>query len=157
MRENSRTRICAKLNFILDQLLRQNFTQTNNGLFPNNSSEIPTNMQSPINGTYNTETIGWHHDVDTAALLLLAPAFVALLSITIVLATLYRRRTSTQVQGQNDFDASDILHVISAAAAGGLQGNYDHLTDPQYTDVFVRWGKVESTGKLGLVESTRNY
>ncbi|TFK73336.1 hypothetical protein BDN72DRAFT_197586 [Pluteus cervinus] len=141
-------------------LLRASYTETNNSLFVNDTdtSAIPPSFQIPTNGTYYTETIGWYQHTSAVPGVLLAPTFVSLSSILIILITLYKTRRFLEVDEQDYFDAGNILHVMAAAGAGGLPGDFpayskDKKVYLEYSQgVNVRLGHVEGTGRVGFVQ-----
>jgi hypothetical protein len=106
------------------QFLRTVYTQDDNGLYPGGDSAIPPSMRIPTNGTYAATTVGWHQATEISGSMLLAPTVVSLLSIIIVVATLISKGRNKEPDGNRYFDPGDILHVISAASAGGMQTRF---------------------------------
>ncbi|CAA7267201.1 unnamed protein product [Cyclocybe aegerita] len=102
-------------------MLRMVFTQYGNGLYPGGSSTIPESMRLNINGTHRATTIGWHQARETAASVLIAPTFVSVVSILIIVATLASKGRNREPEASHYFDPGDILHIISASAAGGMK------------------------------------
>ncbi|KDR69960.1 hypothetical protein GALMADRAFT_128086 [Galerina marginata CBS 339.88] len=100
-------------------LLRTAYTQDDNGLFANGGSTSPDDMRVATNGTHFVTTIGWHQDPATSAGILVAPTFVSLLAILIVIVTLIKTRNHPEPRESHYFDPGDILHIISASTAGG--------------------------------------
>jgi hypothetical protein len=78
-------------------------------------------MRMATNGTFSATTVGWHQAPETAGGILIAPTFVALVSILIIVATLAAKSRNKEPDTNRYFDPSDILHIISAASAGGMQ------------------------------------
>ena len=103
------------------QLLRTVYTQNDNGLYPGGASDIPQSMRIATNGTFSAMTMGWHQATETAGGILIAPTFVSVISILIVVATLVAKGRNKEPDTNRYFDPGDILHVISAASAGGMQ------------------------------------
>ncbi|PPQ87167.1 hypothetical protein CVT24_007316 [Panaeolus cyanescens] len=105
-------------------VLRTVYTQDNNQLFPGGVSVIPPNMRATTNGTYFASTIGWNVDPDAAVGILLAPTLVSLAAIGVIVWTLISRHREGHGRQEHEcnyhFDPTDILHIISAASAGGL-------------------------------------
>jgi len=102
-------------------LLRSAYTQKGNGLYPGGNSTIPQSMRLATNGTYRATTIGWYQVGDTAGTVLLAPTFISVVSILIVVATLAYKRGCPESPATHSFDPGDILHIIAASSAGGLK------------------------------------
>ncbi|TFK63110.1 hypothetical protein BDN72DRAFT_902666 [Pluteus cervinus] len=144
-------------------LLRAAYTQTNisgPGLFPDNTNNIPSSMRIPVSGTYVSETVGWKQKDATIPATFIAPSIVLITSIAVVLFTFLRMRDTEIVADQDHFDAGNILHVMSAASAGGLPHNFPPFSATpeevlQYSQaVAVRLGQVKETGKIGFVHSS---
>ncbi|KAJ3516018.1 hypothetical protein NLJ89_g1392 [Agrocybe chaxingu] len=102
-------------------MLRMVFTQNGNGLYPGGNSTIPESMRLNINGTHRATTIGWHQVGGTAGSILIAPTFVSIVSILIVVVTLASKGRNQEAEASHYFDPGDILHIISASAAGGIK------------------------------------
>jgi len=81
-------------------------------------------MQIATNGTFSATTVGWHQSPETGGGILLAPTFVSSISILIVIATLAAKGRNKEPDTNRHFDPGDILHVISAASAGGMQTRF---------------------------------
>ncbi len=116
-------------------------------------------MRTLITGTFVSETVGWEQTDATVPATFTGPTLVLTVSILVTLVTLVRtRNTELVVEGQDHFDARDILHVMSASSAGGLPGNFppfsaDAGDTAQYAKgIPVRLGKVENTGRVGFVQ-----
>ena len=77
-------------------------------------------MLVTTNGTHSVTTIGWHQTPATSAGILVAPTFVSLMSMILILVTLFKRRRHPEPRTNHYFDPGDILHIMSAATAGGL-------------------------------------
>ncbi|TFK63122.1 hypothetical protein BDN72DRAFT_929206, partial [Pluteus cervinus] len=141
-------------------LLRASYTESDNGLFPGGQSDIPTPMRIPVSGVFVSETVGWKQKDATVPATFVAPTFVLTMSIIIVVITLIRTRNNELIEGQDHFDARNILHVMSASSAGGLPGDFplfsaDAGKTMQYAEgVPVQLGKIEGTGRVGFVHRT---
>ncbi|KIM46961.1 hypothetical protein M413DRAFT_23277 [Hebeloma cylindrosporum] len=80
-------------------LLRTVYTQNGNGLYPGGESVIPPSMRIATNGTYAATTVGWHQATETAG----------------------AKGRNKEPETNRHFDPGSILHIISAASAGGMQ------------------------------------
>lgn len=94
-------------------------------MFPNNT--IPSNMSTAVNGTLQSETIGWDHRSDAKVFVLLPVTLVALLSIIAIVTSIKPARLVLQdnksADGVDDaisFNFSDPMHLVFATAAGNL-------------------------------------
>ncbi|TFK63111.1 hypothetical protein BDN72DRAFT_964121 [Pluteus cervinus] len=140
-------------------ILRASYTENDNELFPGNQSVIPLPMRTPVNGTFISTTVGWKQK-DAVPVSLIAPTFVLAMSIGVVIFTLMRNYNTKIVDDQDHFDAGNILHVISASAAGGLPRNFPRFSaEPgdalRYEQsVEVRLGLLPETGTVGLLHSS---
>ena len=106
-------------------------------------------MRIAVNGTYKTDTIGWYQDPKTAPAVLLAPTLVSLLTIT-------RTSKSKEPQATHFFDPGNLLHVISASSAGGMNEPFPPFSEnPKlYSEgVQIRLTSVDGTpdGRFGFV------
>lgn len=110
-------------------LLRTAHAQEGNGLFPNGSSTPPVDMLVTTNGTHLLTTIGWHQDPKTSAGILVAPTFVCLMSMILILVVLIKKRHHPEPRANHYFDPGDILHIMSAATAGGLAHKLPSLNE----------------------------
>ena len=110
--------------FEIPQLLRTVYTQNGNGLYPGGASVIPPSMRITINGTYSTSTVGWHQATETAFAALAAPTVVSLVSILIIVYTFISKGRIKEPETNRDFNPCDVLHIISAASAGGMQKSF---------------------------------
>ena len=117
------------------------YTQKPNGLYPGGESDIPTSMRIATNGTYVATTVGWRQGTETAFGILLAPTFVSLISILIVIATLAAKGRNKEPETNRYFDPGNILHIISAASAGGMQTPFppfhENKVDDQCESVMI--------------------
>lgn len=110
-------------------LLRTAYAQDGNGLFPGGSSTPPANMLVTTIGTHTMTTIGWKQDPATSAGILVAPTFVSLMSMILILVTLIGKRRHPEPRTNHYFDPGDILHIMSAATAGGLANKLPSLDE----------------------------
>ncbi|TFK73516.1 hypothetical protein BDN72DRAFT_919749 [Pluteus cervinus] len=140
-------------------LLRASYTETNNQLFPNGTSDIPKSMRMRTNGTFVAETAGWQQRDAVVPAALLAPTFVTVLSIVLAVIAVLRTRNADIADDQDYFDPNNILHVMAAASAGGLPETFppfsadkdDYFAHGQ--SVKVRFGHVKDNGRLGFVHA----
>lgn len=111
---------------------------------------MPENLRVPLNGTYETATVGWYQDVDpgAAAATLVAPTIISVTSILIVLVTMFCTsraswkaamaripKSEADDRANGWFDPGDLLHIISASRAGGLS----EIPFPEYDDDLEGW------------------
>lgn len=143
-------------------VLRTVYTQENNGLFPGGASVIPPSMRAITNGTYYASTLGWNVDQDAAVGILLAPTAISLAAIAIVVFTLLSRHKEGHGRQEHEcnyhFDPTDILHVISAASAGGLNTPFppfheDHVAHAKGVVVTL---KPVQGGRPGFINCDKN-
>jgi len=102
-------------------LLRTAYTASGNNLYPGPSSEIPENMRAAVTGLYKTETLGFQQEKGTAEGIFIPPTCVLLASIAIAALALAQSRSAVEPDEARDFDPANALHLMAAAAAGGLQ------------------------------------
>jgi len=81
-------------------------------------------MRIATNGTYSATTVGWHQASEISGSMLFAPTAVSLFSIVIVVVALVAKGRKKEPDANCYFDPGDILHVISAASAGGMQTRF---------------------------------
>ncbi|KIM46986.1 hypothetical protein M413DRAFT_422590 [Hebeloma cylindrosporum] len=139
-------------------LLRTAYTQNDNGLFPGNASVIPPSMRIATHGTFRSETIGWYQDKDTAPGVLLAPTLILVVSILIVVITLMMTRGFNEPDGNHHFDPGNILHVIAASSAGGLQEPFPPFNEDPVafsSSVDIQLGPLDGPGgeRLGFIHA----
>ena len=112
-------------------------------------------MQIPTNGTYAATTVGWHQATEISGSMLLAPTAVSLFSILIVVATLVSKGRNKELDANRYFDPGDILHIISAASAGGMQTRFPPFHESsvdQCENVMITLASVnEGNGRPGFV------
>lgn len=90
------------------------------------SDGVPANMSIPTHGTFNTETVGWAYKGRETQWILLPGTFIALATVVVVLVALVRHPGSIPRES-GPFDPSDPLHLMAAAAAGGLHDTFHSL------------------------------
>ncbi|KAJ7438765.1 hypothetical protein FB451DRAFT_1447757 [Mycena latifolia] len=91
-----------------------------NATFPDG---VPPTMSIPTNGTFRTETLGWTYVSGTTQSILLPGTFIAFATIVLVLVALHRHAGDIP-RDSDPFDPSNPLHLIAAAAAGGLDNTF---------------------------------
>ncbi|KAJ6523950.1 hypothetical protein DFH09DRAFT_1190138 [Mycena vulgaris] len=84
----------------------------------------PSNITKSMSGTWNTQTLGWKDFSTGTTLWLLIPGFfMACSTLTLVLVAIYRH--GREMHNDTDtFDPSNPLHLMAAAAAGGLNNAF---------------------------------
>ncbi|KAJ7739238.1 hypothetical protein DFH07DRAFT_1064424 [Mycena maculata] len=92
------------------------------------SDRIPPNMSIPTNGTLFTETLGWSYGVSITRWVLVPGTLIAFCTICIVSVALYRH-VGDLPREPNQFDPSNPLHLMVAAAAGGLNNTFRGLSN----------------------------
>jgi len=115
-------------------------------------------MRIATNGTFRSEAFGWFQDKDTAPGVLLAPTFILLGSILIVVLTLMMTRGFNEPDGNHHFDPGNILHVIAASSAGGMQEPFPPFNEDQVEfsqSVDIQLGPLDGPGgeRLGFVHA----
>ncbi|KAJ7076646.1 hypothetical protein B0H15DRAFT_863429 [Mycena belliarum] len=86
-------------------------------------AEMPDDMMKPTTGVFRTETLGWMYASSTTRWVLVPGTLLALATIFVVMFALYRH--AGDLAGDSDrFDPSDPLHLVAAAAAGGLNNAF---------------------------------
>ncbi|KAF7371623.1 Protein arginine N-methyltransferase [Mycena venus] len=87
---------------------------------------VPSNITIPTYGMLHTETFGWDYASQSTCWVLVPGTLIALATIVVVGMALYRDVGNvTRATGQ--FDPSDPLRLIAAAAAGGLNNAFTGL------------------------------
>ncbi|KAF8645284.1 hypothetical protein AX16_007934 [Volvariella volvacea WC 439] len=144
---------------LLGTLVRAAYTETANMHWGEEGAPIPDEFRYSINGTFATETIGWHQNMHALPGVLLAPTLVTGVSIVLVIITLIRthRNPDRDVDGQDYFDLGNFLHIVSAASAGEFKEPFpsvkadDSEHDLHSEKIHVVLGCTMS-GELGLVQ-----
>ncbi|KAJ6629697.1 hypothetical protein B0H10DRAFT_1986334 [Mycena sp. CBHHK59/15] len=84
------------------------------------SAGVPLNITRPTSGTWDTQTRGWKHFSAGTTLWILIPGiFMASSTLTLVMVAIYRHGGEMH-SNTHTFDPSNPLHLMAAAAAGGL-------------------------------------
>ncbi|KAF7362694.1 Protein arginine N-methyltransferase [Mycena venus] len=81
----------------------------------------------PTNGTFRTETLGYTYNSGTTRWVLVPGTLVALATILIVVVAVYRH-VGDIPRESNQFDPSDPLQLMAAAAAGGLNNAFKGIS-----------------------------
>ncbi|KAJ7469333.1 hypothetical protein B0H11DRAFT_2043980 [Mycena galericulata] len=87
---------------------------------------VPLNISIPTNGTLNTETLGWTYVSRATRWVLIPGTLIALATICIVSVALYLHAGDLP-RDPDQFDPSNPLHLMAAAAAGGLNNAFRGL------------------------------
>ncbi|KAJ7467518.1 hypothetical protein FB451DRAFT_1482730 [Mycena latifolia] len=87
---------------------------------------MPSNMMIPTNGTFHTETLGWAYASGTTRWVLVPGTLIAFATIVVVIGAFYHHVGDIPKES-HQFDPSDPLHLVAAAAAGGLNNTFTGL------------------------------
>ena len=134
------------------------YTQNDNGLYPGGSSVIPPSMRIATQGIYSATTVGFRQASATAIGALIAPTIVSLISILLVI-TILATRTHEEPEDSKYFDPGDILHLISAASAGGMQKKafppFNKIKDDSCEDLMIKLGPVKGVdgSRIGFIDA----
>ena len=133
------------------------YTQNENGLYPGGSSVIPPSMQIVTHGTYSATTIGFHQATAAAVGGLIAPTVISLISILLVIV-IFSTRNHEEPEGNRHFDPGNVLHLISAASAGGMQTTtyplFNEMKDDSCKHVRIKVGPVGGVdGRIGFINA----
>jgi hypothetical protein len=132
------------------------YTQNENGLYPGGSSVIPPGMRIATHGTYSATTIGFHQATTAAFGGLIAPTFISLFSILLVIVT-FATKNHDEPEDNRYFDPGEVLHMISAASAGGMQTifpPFNEIKDVTRKDVRIKLGPVDGVdGRIGFIDA----
>ncbi|KIM38937.1 hypothetical protein M413DRAFT_29851 [Hebeloma cylindrosporum] len=138
--------------------IRTMYTQNENGLYPGGSSVIPPNMRIATHGTYSATTIGFHQATAAAVGGLIAPTVVSLISIILVIVIL-ATKSDNEAEDNRYFDPGDVLHLISAASAGGMHSTnlppFKEIKDDSCKDVRIKLGSVKGVdgSRIGFIDA----
>jgi len=115
-------------------------------------------MRIATKGTYRPETFGWFQDKATGPGVLIAPTLVLVASILIVVITLMMTRGFNEPEGNHHFDPGNILHVIAASSAGGLQEPFPPFNEDPVafsSSVDIQLGPLDGSGgeRLGFIHA----
>ncbi|KAJ7249616.1 hypothetical protein C8J57DRAFT_1239615 [Mycena rebaudengoi] len=94
---------------------------------------VPSNMIIPTNGTYYTETMGWTYTSGSTRWILVPSTVIAFSTIAIVLVALYRHGGEIR-DDKRPFDPSNPMHLMAAAAAGGLTDAFRGIEERDIKD-----------------------
>ncbi|KAJ7628159.1 hypothetical protein DFH06DRAFT_723330 [Mycena polygramma] len=89
---------------------------------------VPENITVPLHGTLHTETLGWAYVGRTTGWVLIPGTLLTLATIAVVSAALYRHVGDLPGDSHHRFDPSNPLHLMAAAAAGGLNNSFRGLS-----------------------------
>jgi hypothetical protein len=115
-------------------------------------------MRIPINGTYSANTIGFYQA--TAAVIggLIAPTVTSLISIILVIY-IFVTRDRDEPEDNRSFDPTDVVHLISAASAGGLHTTtlppFDEIKEHSFKYDMIKLGPVngeDGTSRTGFID-----
>ncbi|KAJ6461172.1 hypothetical protein C8R47DRAFT_1327535 [Mycena vitilis] len=96
----------------------------NSSAFPDG---VPTNMTQLMNGTWNAQTLGWkRYSTGTTIWIIVPGLFMACCTVALVLVAIYRHGGEMDTD-TTTFDPSNPLHLMAAAAAGGLNNVFRSL------------------------------
>lgn len=133
------------------------YTQNDNGLYPGGSSVIPQSMRIATQGIYSATTVGFHQTA-TAIGALIAPTIISLISIILVVA-IFATSSHEELEDNRYFDPGDVLHLISAASAGGMQTTtfppFNKIKDDSCKDVRIKLGSVKGVdgSRIGFIDT----
>jgi hypothetical protein len=86
------------------------------------------NISIPTQGVLHTETFGWAYGSQSTRWVLVPGTLIALATILIVALALYRHAGDISREA-GQFDPSDPLRLIAAAATGGLNSAFRGLSE----------------------------
>ena len=139
--------------FLGSQFIRTLYTQDENGLYPGGSSVIPPSMRITTTGTYSSHTYGFYQANATVIGGLISPTVTSLVSIILVIV-IFVTRNRDEPEENRSFDPGDVLHLVSAASAGGMQTTnfppFDELNENIFKDDMIRLGPVN--GRIGFID-----
>ncbi|KAJ7702771.1 hypothetical protein B0H17DRAFT_1127712 [Mycena rosella] len=140
---------------VLSQIFRACLSGIN-GTFPDG---LPADMTIPTSGTVLTQTMGWTRFSASALLFLLPGTLVALATIIVVVVALAEHAGDLP---EHVFDPSDALHLVTAAAAGGLSGAFTGTSDEEIEAaerMIIVLGAIPGRGPALFLHGTksRNY
>ena len=133
------------------------YTQNENGLYPGGSSVIPPNMRIATNGTYSATTLGFCNQATLTTIGgLIAPTVTSLISILLIIVV-FVTRNRREPEGNRYFNPGDVLHLISAASAGGMHTTtfppFDEIKDDSCKYERIKLGPVNGVeGRIGFVD-----
>ena len=114
-------------------------------------------MRIATQGIYSATTVGFHPTV-TAIGALIAPTVVSLISIILVIA-IFSTSSQEELEDNQYFDPGDVLHLISAASAGGMRTTpfppFNKIKDDSCKDVRIKLGSVKGVdgSRIGFIDA----
>ncbi|KAJ7625193.1 hypothetical protein B0H17DRAFT_1111450 [Mycena rosella] len=87
---------------------------------------VSPSMIIPTNGTFRTETLGWTYTSGATHWVLVPGTLIAVATIAVVIGALSQPAGDVPAESEQ-FDPSDPLHLMAAAAAGGLNNAFTGL------------------------------
>lgn len=112
-------------------------------------------MNVPTGEMFRSETVGWIPAAPVTILELLPRTIVAFLTIYNVVVAVSHHAGEPE---EEHFDPSDVMHLVAAAAAGGLNRVFigmeeEHIRAAE--DVYISLGTTTGRGAALLVNRTR--
>ncbi|KAJ7649381.1 hypothetical protein DFH06DRAFT_380832 [Mycena polygramma] len=90
---------------------------------------VPTNLTRPTTGTWTTQTLGWKpYSTGTTVWILVPGLFMACSTLALVIVAVWRHGPEMRTH-TTTFDPSNPLHLMAAAASGGLNGVFRSLKE----------------------------
>ncbi|KAJ7685865.1 hypothetical protein B0H17DRAFT_1181407 [Mycena rosella] len=99
-----------------------------NGTF---ADGVPANMAIPTTGTIYTQTMCWIPPTGSSGWVLVLGTVVAFITILVVIVAVAQNRHAMNPQS-DAFDPGDTMHLLSAAAAGGLEDLFEGGVDVDF-------------------------
>jgi hypothetical protein len=129
------------------------YTQDENGRYHGGSSVIPPSMQIATTGIYSATTYGFSQANATVIGGLIAPTVISLVSIIIVIVAIVTRNHE-EPEDSRSFDPGNVLHLISAASAGGMHKAtfppFDEIKEDLFRDDMISLGP--ANGRIGFID-----
>ncbi|KAJ7786743.1 hypothetical protein B0H14DRAFT_3583112 [Mycena olivaceomarginata] len=119
---------------------------------PDFLNALPSTMTVPTRGMFRSETVGWIPAAPVTILELLPGTIVALLTIYSVVVAVSRHAGEPESEY---FDPSDAMHLVAAAAAGGLNNVFFGTEEENIRaaeDVHVSLGTTPGGGVALIVD-----
>ena len=132
------------------------YTEEENGLYPGGSSVIPPSMRIATRGVYSATTVGFQQATAASVGALIAPTIISLISILLVVV-MFTTKNHEEPEDNRYFDPGDVLHLISAASAGGMQTTtfppFSEIKDHSSEDVTIKLGPVKGVDRrIGFID-----
>jgi hypothetical protein len=115
-------------------------------------------MRIATQGIHSATTVGFHPSA-TAIGALIAPTLISLISIILVAIFATRLSSHEELVANRYFDPGDVLHLISAASAGGMQTTtfppFNQLKDDSCENVRIKLGSVKGVdgSRIGFIDA----